>query len=100
MSCLNRSAMYSQYKCIIFDCDGVLVDSIPITNQALLDLLRPLGMATEFEKVIHEYRGTSLSKAFSDIETMTGDEVNLWIERLRPIRLEIHRIDMALRKLT
>jgi hypothetical protein len=35
-----------------------------------------------------------------DIDGMTTDELDLWIERLRPIRLEIHRIDMALKRLT
>jgi len=34
-----------------------------------------------------------------DVDAMSTDELNLWIERLRPIRLEIHRIDSALRKI-
>ncbi len=59
-------------QCILFDCDGVLVDSIPITNQAILDLLEPLGFAAEFEKVIDRYRGTPLKSTFSDIEKMMG----------------------------
>jgi len=34
-----------------------------------------------------------------DVDAMSTDELNLWIERLRPIRLEIHRIDCALKKI-
>ena len=33
----------SKYKCIIFDCDGVLVDSEPISNQILADMANELG---------------------------------------------------------
>ena len=33
----------SKYKCVIFDCDGVLVDSEPIGNQVLVDMANELG---------------------------------------------------------
>ncbi len=35
-----------------------------------------------------------------DIDRMSTEELDLWIERLRPIRLEIHRSDSALKKIT
>lgn len=64
-----------KYKCIIFDCDGVLVDSVSITSQALLDLLQPLGAADRVAKVIDQYRGTPLHTAFHDIEDMMGHKL-------------------------
>lgn len=33
-----------------------------------------------------------------DPETMCAEEIDLWIERLRPIRLEVRAIDDRLRK--
>jgi len=31
------------YKCAIFDCDGVLVDSEPLGNQIMVDMANELG---------------------------------------------------------
>jgi beta-phosphoglucomutase-like phosphatase (HAD superfamily) len=31
--------MYSKFDAVLFDCDGVLVDSEPITNGLLRDML-------------------------------------------------------------
>lgn len=36
-----------KYKCIIFDCDGVLVDSEEITNRVLLEMAREIGLVIE-----------------------------------------------------
>jgi hypothetical protein len=34
-----------------------------------------------------------------DIERLTAEEIDLWIERLRPVRLEMRAIDDQLRRL-
>jgi len=33
----------SKYKCVIFDCDGVLVDSEPIGNTVMVNMANELG---------------------------------------------------------
>ena len=42
------------YDLIIFDCDGVLVDSEPIANKILRDALSKNGLEMTTEKVIQK----------------------------------------------
>jgi HAD superfamily hydrolase (TIGR01509 family) len=51
---------------IIFDLDGTLVDSEPVCNQALLDLLPELP--GELNEVTTRYRGMKLADIFADVE--------------------------------
>src|SRR3954452_20417694 len=43
----------------IFDCDGILVDSEPISNQVLADALTGLGVPMTVERSVAEYLGRS-----------------------------------------
>jgi HAD superfamily hydrolase (TIGR01509 family) len=86
---------HQKYKCILFDCDGVLVDSVPITNQAILDMLEPLDFANEFKKVIDRYRGTPLQEAFRDLERMMGRPLPTgFIEQYRELTYERLKTDV------
>ena len=49
-----------KYKCIIFDCDGVLVDSEPIANQLLITMAAELGLAIDMNFAIDHFIGKSL----------------------------------------
>ena len=49
--------------CVIFDCDGVLVDSEVLANQTALDMLRPYG----FEMSQSAYGGSFAGKTEEDI---------------------------------
>ena len=49
-----------KYKCIIFDCDGVLVDSEPIANQLLITMAAELGVAIDMNFAIDHFIGKSL----------------------------------------
>ena len=49
-----------KYKCIIFDCDGVLVDSEPIANQMLITMAAELGVAIDMHFAIDHFIGKSL----------------------------------------
>lgn len=49
-----------KYKCIIFDCDGVLVDSELIANQLLITMAAELGVAIEMHFAIDHFIGKSL----------------------------------------
>jgi HAD superfamily hydrolase (TIGR01509 family) len=55
-------------KCIIFDCDGVLVDSEPIAIQVLIDMAQPLGFKISLEEGIKLFSGQSLPYCFAHIE--------------------------------
>lgn len=50
----------SKYKCIIFDCDGVLVDSEPIGNQVLVDMANALGANINLAYAYEHFKGNSM----------------------------------------
>lgn len=55
-------------KCVIFDCDGVLVDSEMIGNRVLLSMAREHGLEITLEEWIKKFKGRSLSDCFLQIE--------------------------------
>ncbi len=58
-----------KYKCIIFDCDGVLVDSVSISNQVLIDMAKSVGLHMDMELAMNMFSGASLMNAFEYIES-------------------------------
>ncbi|MEQ6124005.1 HAD family hydrolase [Pseudotenacibaculum sp. MALMAid0570] len=63
------------YKCIIFDCDGVLVDSETISNQVVVDLANSYGANITLEYAIQHFAGTSLSYVKSHIEELIQQDL-------------------------
>ncbi len=57
---------------IIFDCDGVLVDSERISNAVLAEALASLGLAISAEEAHGRYRGMFLSEIRADAERRLG----------------------------
>lgn len=51
----------SRNKLIIFDCDGVLVDSETITNQVLVDYVNEFGVGISLERALELFRGGALA---------------------------------------
>ena len=59
---------------IIFDCDGVLVDSEPISNRVLADLLTEIGLHTTFSQSIEMFLGRSWEDTLKIIARRLGKE--------------------------
>jgi len=57
---------------VIFDCDGVLVDSEPVANRVFADALHELGFDMTFEDVCREFTGLSMSRCVALIEKRMG----------------------------
>lgn len=57
---------------IIFDCDGVLVDSELLSNRVLVQMLAEIGMLMSLEDTIATFMGHSMSTCVSIIEERTG----------------------------
>jgi beta-phosphoglucomutase-like phosphatase (HAD superfamily) len=57
---------------VIFDCDGVLVDSEPITNGVLTTMLNELGLAFTVEQTMRTFMGRALREELSIIESLAG----------------------------
>lgn len=62
-------------KCIIFDCDGILVDSETIANQVLLSMSASFGLKMTIEESIKNFNGSRLQKIFEKIEELTDKKL-------------------------
>lgn len=58
----------SDIKCIIFDCDGVLVDSEEIGNTVLLSMTKEFGLQMTLEEAFSNFSGRSLKDCLLQIE--------------------------------
>jgi HAD superfamily hydrolase (TIGR01509 family) len=65
----------AQPELIIFDCDGVLVDSEPLACRAVSEGLAGLGIALPPEDVMARYTGWSAASMYGDIEQRLGVQV-------------------------
>ncbi|WP_052593978.1 HAD family hydrolase [Aureispira sp. CCB-QB1] len=63
-----------KFKCIIFDCDGVLVDSEATSIGAIVDLAQEMGYSMSLEQAIGEFSGQSLQYCFDYIEKASGQK--------------------------
>jgi HAD superfamily hydrolase (TIGR01509 family) len=63
----------SQFDLIIFDCDGVLVDSERLANQIFASILsEECGLDFSLEEMFDRFVGRSKSKCMSIVEELTG----------------------------
>lgn len=71
-----------KFEAILFDCDGVLVDSEPITNGVLRDMLNESGWAITHEECMDYFIGRTVRSAAARIEAETGKPLtDEWMAR-------------------
>ena len=58
-----------KFKCVIFDCDGVLVDSEVISNTVLVDMANTFGAGLEYDSALELFRGKSMNLCLEIIES-------------------------------
>jgi HAD superfamily hydrolase (TIGR01509 family) len=61
-----------RYDLVIFDNDGVLVDSEPISNRHLAAYLTELGHPTSYQESIRDYMGSAMHRVHELIQERTG----------------------------
>ncbi|TWV39292.1 HAD family hydrolase [Streptomyces misionensis] len=61
-----------RYDLIIFDNDGVLVDSEPISNRHLAAYLTELGVPTSYEDSLRDYMGSAMHRVHDLVLERTG----------------------------
>jgi HAD superfamily hydrolase (TIGR01509 family) len=89
----------TRFEAVLFDCDGVLVDSEPITNGVLRDMLEEAGWRLTPQECMRLFVGKAVKDERALIESHTGRPVTEdWLaafrerrnqqllERLEPIR--------------
>lgn len=57
-----------KYKCVVFDCDGVLVDTEHISIETLVEMANKLGANINFEFAMVDFLGKPLEYCFNHIE--------------------------------
>lgn len=60
---------------IIFDCDGVLVDTEPITNRLLAECLTEIGWSVTTDESIERFKGRDLNVIRAEAEAVVGREL-------------------------
>ncbi len=66
----------SKYKCIIFDCDGVLVDSEPIGNQVLVDMANSYGADIDLDYAFKHFKGGSIYTCRDKIQALVNQPLS------------------------
>jgi len=79
--------MTSKFDAVLFDCDGVLVDSERITNGVLRDMLEELGWKLTAQECMHIFLGKAVKDERALIEAHTGQPLTEdWLVRFRERR--------------
>jgi HAD superfamily hydrolase (TIGR01509 family) len=75
------------FDAVLFDCDGVLVDSEPITNRVLVEMLGELGWVLTAEESMRIFVGKAVKDEAARIEAHTGFKITtewlsgFWVRR-------------------
>ncbi len=79
--------MYSKFDAVLFDCDGVLVDSEPITNGLLRDMLEEQGWSMTPAACFQHFVGKAVMDEKLAIEANTGKPLTeAWMQSFRARR--------------
>ncbi|MFD3542854.1 HAD family hydrolase [Streptomyces sp. NPDC058662] len=63
------------YDLVIFDNDGVLVDSEPLANNILAGYLTELGHPTSYEESLRDYMGSAVHRVHDLVLERTGEKL-------------------------
>ena len=76
-----------QIKCVIFDCDGTLIDSERLCIQAQVELLEAVGVLVEYDWLKTNYQGAKihliLDELIDDKSLLAGEGMNQLIAQYR-----------------
>lgn len=87
--------LHPKFSAVLFDCDGVLVDSESITNSVLRQMLIELGWAISPEQCIEIFIGKALKDQWQPILDQTGFRIDdQWISQFRARRDEALRSEL------
>jgi len=62
-------------QAVVFDCDGVLVDSERINNQVFAELATRAGIPTTFQDSVERYMGRSTTECVAELEHALGEPI-------------------------
>jgi HAD superfamily hydrolase (TIGR01509 family) len=77
---VTRRTAHRPFDLVIFDCDGVLIDSEVISTRTLLETLRRHGLEIDLRYVRKTYLGRSISVVKTDYLRVMGRELSASFE--------------------
>lgn len=78
---MNPVADTDRFDAILFDCDGVLVDSEPLTNRVLCTMLNEAGWSITPQECMDAFIGKMVRSEAARIEAHTGKPLtDAWME--------------------
>jgi len=76
----------ANYDLVIFDCDGTLVDTEPLTNKLIGKMMRELGIDISDQDAYNTFVGTSFAMITEFVENSLGKKLDFDFERSFRIR--------------
>ncbi|MDH3712502.1 MAG: HAD family hydrolase [Gammaproteobacteria bacterium] len=59
-------------RCVIFDCDGTLVDSEPLASEVMVEMVGEHGLALDLESSLRMFAGRKLDEGLAELESREG----------------------------
>lgn len=76
--------MGTGWELVIFDCDGVLVDSEPIANRVFSRMLGEVGLPMDYDETVRTFVGRSAATCVGMVEARLGRPVpDGWVDEWR-----------------
>ena len=86
---------HEERRLVIFDCDGVLIDSEPIALAVLADFLAEAGIAIDQEGVARRFLGRSLTSVRETVRNEFGLEIDeTFLTRMRDVLYSRFRAEL------
>ena len=86
-----------KFEAVLFDCDGVLVDSEPLTNAVLRDMLEERGWTLTSAQCTALFLGKTLREEGAVIEAHTGQPLTqAWLEMFYERRNQVLRAGLEM----
>ncbi len=86
----------SDLDLVIFDCDGVLVDSEPISNAVFAQMLGGLGLTMTLEQARAAFQGLRLDGVVAEAERRLGRSLPAgWLQSYERRRSEVFRRELS-----
>jgi len=83
------------FDLVIFDCDGVLVDSEPLANRELQRALADCGLALSLDQVVGHFVGLSMTSVLSKAARMLGNPLPAdFLEKLQQRTFAVFREEL------
>lgn len=64
-----------KYQAVIFDCDGVLVDSETLGNRVLAEMITEIGFPLSPEDAVQQFKGGKLADCLAVVEAQMGQKL-------------------------